>query len=150
MKISKVRIVLDTNVILAYTRTKSEDSPNKEIICRWGEGQFDVLWSRDVLNEYINKMKFFRISEDTIIKILSHFIQFGKAVEIKFYHYDIYPEDAKDICFVLCALNGYGSHIITYDSHLLDLAEEYIRKFSIIILKPVPFLQELRKLLKET
>lgn len=150
MKISKGRVVLDTNIVLAYTTTKSEDSPNKEIIHRWEKGQFNVLWSRDVLNEYINKMKFFGISEKVIIEIISHFIQFGEAVEIKFYHYEVYPEDAKDICFVLCALNGYGSHIITYDFHLLDLADEYMWKFSITILKPVPFLQELRKLLKET
>lgn len=149
MKISKIRVVLDTNVILAYTKTKFEDSPNKEIICRWGKGQFDVLWSKDVINEYISKMKFFGIPEETIIKTISHFIQFGEAVEIKFYHYEVYPEDAKDICFVLCALNGYGSHIITYDYHLLDLAGEYMQKFSITILKPVPFLQELRALLHD-
>ncbi|MBU0566903.1 PIN domain-containing protein [bacterium] len=58
MKEGKVRVVLDTNVVLAYTWTESEDSPNKEIIRRWDKGQFDVLWSKDVINEYINKMKF--------------------------------------------------------------------------------------------
>ncbi|MBU1486928.1 putative toxin-antitoxin system toxin component, PIN family [bacterium] len=150
MKGNKVRVVLDTNVVLAYTWTKSEDSPNKEIIRRWEKSQFDVLWSRDVINEYINKMKFFGVSEDHIVKIISHFIQLGKAVEIEFYHYEVYPEDAKDICFVLCALNGCGSHIITYDPHLLDLAKGYRQKFSVSILKPVPFLRELRGLLKET
>ena len=95
-------------------------------------------------------MKFFGVSEDHIVKIISHFIQLGKAVEIEFYHYEVYPEDAKDICFVLCALNGCGSHIITYDPHLLDLAKGYRQKFSVSILKPVPFLRELRGLLKET
>lgn len=54
---------MDTNVVLAYVQSKSEDSPNREIIQRWERGEFDVLWSRDVLNEYIDKMKEFGIIE---------------------------------------------------------------------------------------
>jgi len=149
MKTNRFRIVLDTNVVLAHVRTKSDDSPNREIIHRWARGEFDVLWTQDVLNEYIDKMKEFGVSEDKIIKLVSQFIQFGEAVEIEFFHYEAYPEDAKDICFVLCALNGHGTHIVTYDRHLLDLADEYSQRFSIKVRKPVPFLKELRQLLRE-
>ena len=86
MKTDRFRIVLDTNVVLAHVRAKSDDSPNKEIIHRWARGEFDVLWTQDVLNEYIDKMKEFGVSEDKIIKFVSQFIQFGEAVEIEFFH----------------------------------------------------------------
>ncbi len=76
-----------------------------------------------------------------IVKFISYFIRSGEEVKIKFYHYEFYPEDAKDICYVLCALNGNGSHIITYDSHLLDLKEDYRDKFGIEVVNAINFLK---------
>lgn len=142
---NKFRVVLDTNVIIASHLSESEDSPNKEIIQRWENDQFDVLWTDDTFHEYINKLKFFNVPEELIIKIISQFIAFGEEVKIKFYHYEFYPEDAKDICFVLCALNGDGTHIVTYDSHLLDLKNDYQTKFGIQVVNTIIFLKQLRK-----
>lgn len=102
-----------------------------------------MIWSDDILNEYIDKMKFFKIPEDQIVRIISQIIAFGEKLSLKFYHYELYPRDAKDICFVLCALNGMGSHIVTYDIHLLELRGEYWIKFQIKILKPRQFLSQL-------
>ena len=55
MKGNKVRVVLDTNVVLAYTWTKSEDSPNKEIIRRWEKSQFDVYGAEMSLMNTLTK-----------------------------------------------------------------------------------------------
>jgi putative PIN family toxin of toxin-antitoxin system len=141
---NKFRVVLDTNIIIASHLSESKDSPNKEIIHRWENDQFDVLWTDDTLHEYINKSKYFNVPEESIVKIISQFISFGEEVKIKFYHYEFYPEDAKDICFVLCALNGDGTHIITYDSHLLDLKKDYQTKFGIQVVNPITCLKQLR------
>lgn len=141
---NKFRVVLDTNIIIASHLSESEDSPNKEIIQRWKNDQFDVLWTDDTLHEYINKLKYFNVPEELIIKIISQFIAFGEEIKIKFYHYEFYPDDAKDICFVLCALNGNGTHIVTYDSHLLDLKNDYQTKFVIQVVNPIAFLKQLR------
>ena len=139
------RVVLDTNVIVASHLTKSEDCPNHEIIQRWEQGQFVVLWSQDILSEYIDKLKEKGIAEELIIRFISQFIAYGEEAKIKFYHYEFYPEDAKDICFVLCALNGNGTHVVTYDQHLLDLKADYMSEFKIKIAMPIEFLQELRR-----
>jgi len=145
MNKNRFRVVLDTNVVLASHLSKSEDSPNQEIIQRWELDQFDVLWSQDILSEYINKLKEKNVAEELIINFITQFIAQGEEVKIKFYYYEFYPEDAKDICFVLCALNGNGTHIVTYDPHLLDLKIEYMREFKIQILTPVEFLKDLRR-----
>ena len=147
MKKNRFRAVLDTNVVLAAHLSESQDSPNKEIINRWENDEFDVLWTIDVLSEYINKLKEFDISEEEIVKLVSLFIMIGKEVEVKFYHYEYYPEDAKDICFVLCALNGDGTHIVSYDPHLLNLKENYRLEFGIQVVKPLEYLIELRTIL---
>jgi hypothetical protein len=44
---------------------------------------------------------------------------------------------------VLCAENGYATHLISYDKHLLDLQEFYSYK----ICKTMDFLSELRQVL---
>lgn len=150
MNKNRFRAVLDTNVVLASHLTKAEDSPNKEIIQRWELGRFDVLWSHDILSEYITKLKEKNVAEELIINFIAQFIAQGEEVIIKFYHYEFYPEDATDICFVLCALNGNGTHIVTYDPHLLDLKTEYMNEFKIQILKPIEFLQDLRGNLSTT
>lgn len=137
----RFRVVLDTNVLISSQLSNSEDSPNKEIIQTWHDDQFDFLWTEDILNEYIDKLKYFGIHQDFIVKIISQFIAIGEEVKIRFFHYELYPKDAKDICFALCALNGNGSHIITYDTHLLDLKEDYRNKFGIEVVKPIEFLK---------
>ncbi len=142
---NRFRAVLDTNVILASHLSKSEDSPNKEIIQRWQIGQFDVLWNYDILSEYIDKLKTKNIAEELIIQFISLFIAHGEEVKIRFYHYESYPEDAKDIRFVLCALNGNGTHIVTYDSHLLNLKTDYLNEFNLEIVLPIEFLQQLKQ-----
>jgi putative PIN family toxin of toxin-antitoxin system len=150
MNKNRFRAVLDTNVVLASHLTTSEDSPNQEIIQRWKLDQFDVLWSQDILSEYITKLKEKNVAEELIINFIAQFIAQGEEVKIKFYHYEFYPEDAKDICFVLCALNGNGTHIVTYDPHLLDLKTDYMNEFNIQILKPIEFLRDLRGNLSTT
>ncbi len=59
----RYRVVLDTNVLISSELSTSEDSPNKEIIQRWKDDQFDVLWTEDILNEYIDKLKYFNVQE---------------------------------------------------------------------------------------
>ncbi len=58
---TRFRIVIDTNVLISSQLSKSSESPNKEIFQKWRNNQYDVLWTEDILNEYINKLKYFRI-----------------------------------------------------------------------------------------
>lgn len=141
MEKSKYRIVLDTNVILAFHLSHSMDSPNREIIFLWKQGEFNLLWTEDILYEYIQKLKVFNVEENLIVQFIADFIELAEKVKVQFYHYKYYPEDAKDICFVICAVNGNASHIITYDKHLLDLRKEYQQEFGFEVMKPLVFLK---------
>ena len=40
-------------------------------------------------------------------------------------------------------LDTNGSHIVIYDSHLLNLKEDYRDKFGIEVVKPIDFLKSL-------
>ena len=63
-------------------------------------------------------------------------------MDIRFSHFRHYPVDEDDISFLLCAINGAASHLVSYDPHLLDLDLFYTEFTS---LSPNDFLVERRR-----
>lgn len=120
MKKIKFKTVPDTNIILA-AQYGNPQSPNREYFNRWHNDEFDLIYSDDTLSEYLEKMLEFNISEKEIKKLLKYIIKFGRFTEIKYYHVSNYPQDEDDVAFVLYAVNGEASHLISYDNHLLEL-----------------------------
>ena len=59
----------------------------------------------------------------------------------RFYHFQHYPVDADDVAFLLAAINGAASHLVTYDEHLKDVGVFYPE---FITCEPVAFLAALR------
>lgn len=51
-----LRAVLDTNLVLAAHKSKAPQSPNREIIDRWLQGEFTWLISHDIVAEYTEKL----------------------------------------------------------------------------------------------
>ena len=82
-------------------------------------------------------------SESTILAFLRQLALLAEVVEIKFYHFRHYPIDENDIAFLLCAVNGGASHLVSYDPHLLDL-DVFYPDFEIT--PAIPFLQALRSI----
>jgi len=62
-------------------------------------------------------------------------------VEIRFFHFRHYPVDADDTIFLLCAINGAASHLVSYDSHILNVGIFYDE---FVTCKPAEFLVALR------
>jgi predicted nucleic acid-binding protein len=50
------RAVADSNVIIAAQRSTHAQSPNRELIERWRQGEYDFLYSADTLAEYAEKL----------------------------------------------------------------------------------------------
>lgn len=79
----------------------------------------------------------------TIEALLRQFAHLGEAVPIVFFHFRHYPVDADDVMFLLCALNGNASHLVSYDTHLLALRVYYGTE--LCICEPLEFLRDCRK-----
>ena len=135
-----LRAVLDTNVVLAAERSREPASPNREIMTRWRLDEFMLLYSTDIALEYAEKLEEHGIAEADLRRFVFTLGVLGEQVEIRFFHLRSYPVDADDICFVLCALNGKATHIVTYDGHLL----EFVQHDKVRACEPLVFLRELR------
>ena len=137
-----VRSVLDTNVLVAAHRTTHSNSPNRELIDRWQVSQFTLLFSRDTLHEYADKLLALNVDRVDVVAFIALIDALGDAVEIEFFHLPHYPDDADDIAFLLCAWNGLASYLVSYDRDLLDLSAVYETHFTIC--PPIEFLSALR------
>ena len=65
----------------------------------------------------------------------------GETVPLTFFHLPHYPADADDTPFLLAALNGDASHLVTYDEHLHCVSIFYPE---FITCEPLEFLTQLR------
>jgi putative PIN family toxin of toxin-antitoxin system len=139
---SHIRAVLDTNVILAAHRTKHPASPNAEILARWRRREFQFLYSLDTLAEYAEKLLEHGISAIEIEEFIRLLARHGETVPIVFFHFRHYPVDPDDVMFLLCAINGSASHLVSYDDHLLSLQPYYSGELAIC--EPVKFLAAFR------
>ncbi len=134
------RAVLDTNVVLAAHHSRNPASPGVEILDRWERGEFVLLYTADVITEYAEKLIEAGAPQTATDRFLSAIALNGTFVLIEFFHFRHYPEDTDDIAFLLCALNGDATHLVTYDPHLHVLQPHY----ALAICEPLRFLADLR------
>ena len=138
------RTVPDTNVIIA-SQNANITSPNREYFDRWENNEFSLLYCEDTLREYIKKLLDHHVPRALIRKFIVELLELAERVEIQFFHFHQYPPDVDDIPFLLCAVNGHATHLISYDRDLKSLNGHYSFK----ICETLEFLFELRAELKE-
>jgi len=138
-----IRAVLDTSVVVAAGKSQQPESPNREILRRWLDQEFILLISEDIAAEYAEKLRDRGVAREKIISFLTNIFLLAEAVDIRFFHFRHYPVDEEDISFLLCAINGAASHLVSYDPHLLDL-DLFYTEFSSV--SPKTFLMELRRI----
>ena len=120
-----LRAVLDSNVVLAADGAANPLSPNKEIISRWSAGEFIWLVTADIAAEYAEKLLDKGNASSEVEAFIAGLFLLAECVEIRFFHFRHYPVDSDDTIFLLCAINGAASHLVSYDSHLLDVGIFY-------------------------
>jgi putative PIN family toxin of toxin-antitoxin system len=129
----RFRAVLDTNVILAALLSRNPTSPTVELLHRWRNDEFTLLHCADLLLQYQEKLTAKRIQPEHRLGFLGSLI--AKGISVKLAPSDIVPSvpaDPDDDVVLACALIGGATHLVTYDPHLLVLAEMYRQQVSIL------------------
>jgi predicted nucleic acid-binding protein len=108
---------------------------------RWNAGEFTWLFTEDILEEYAEKLLELGIAPAKAEYLLAELELGGERVKIHFFHLHHYPVDADDTAFLLAALNGDASHLVTYDAHLNDVSVFYPE---FITCEPLAFLADIR------
>jgi putative PIN family toxin of toxin-antitoxin system len=140
------RVVLDTNVIIAAHKSNNPQSPTVELLDRWANREFILLYSDDLLAEYLEKLTFHSVALNVRKKLIATL--FRNAELIKVSDKQIHPvinADPEDDIVVACAVVGKATHLVTYGPHILDAAE-HVK--GIVVVDSLGFLRLLRGELK--
>ena len=136
------RAVFDTNVIIAALLSRNPNSPLRELLARWHNGEFELLYCFDLLAEYREKLASKRILPSTTLDFLRELAAAGVAVDLS--PGDVAPrvvQDPDDDIVVACALVGGATHLVTYDPHIQSLGSSI---GSVQILNGLHFLYAVR------
>lgn len=140
-----MRVVLDTNLWLSGLVYSSPSSPPRRIIERLEQGDFVVVTSPELADEFDEVMRRHGLAQATLQKwigILKH-----THLEIPPYVRHVEPaerieaisDDPDDNRFLECAVAGRAELIVSGDKHLLNLANYQ----DISILSPREFIARL-------
>ncbi len=121
----KIRAVLDTNVIIAALKSRNPSSPTRELLQRWENGEFELLYAADLRVEYAEKLAARQVDLRNAATFLDRLGQQGTFVPL--IEADLtprVPDDPDDDVVIACAVVGGATHLVTYDDHLHALGEE--------------------------
>lgn len=136
------RAVFDTNVIIAALKSKNPNSPTVELLQRWRNHEFILLYADDLLLEYREKFVTRHIAPALRIAFLASLDVLGERVELVAENIQrVVSNDPDDDIFIACALVGNATHLVSYDPHLLNLGESYQ---GVVILDGLHFLYAVR------
>ena len=108
----KVKVVLDTNIILASVSRKS---PYRLIFDRFQSDGFELCVSTEILLEYEEKLK------DEFSETLASFIMGAMLLKTNviktniYFNWQLIPNDPDDNKFVDCALASNADYLVTND-----------------------------------
>lgn len=139
---ARPRPVFDTNVIVAALKSRNPSSPNVELLQRWDNGEFDLLYSSHLHGEYEEKFAARNVDPQRSRQFLENLTRRGILVDVS--PSEIVPvisSDPDDDLILACAVKGAATHIVTYDPHFDFLGGQYC---GIEIVRPLNFLYLIR------
>ena len=138
----RLRAVFDTNIFVAAHLSKNPQSLTMELLRRWRQEEFELLYSDDLLVEIDEKFSARGIGDEYKDSLLVELRDLATYVEVK-------PSDVKPVItvdpdddFILaCAVVGQADYLVSYDAHFDVLEGEYR---GVKITEALPFLWAVR------
>ncbi|MEA3341104.1 MAG: putative toxin-antitoxin system toxin component, PIN family [Chloroflexota bacterium] len=123
---TKLRAVLDTNVVIAAHLSSNPRSPTQELIRRWRAGEFAQIYSDATLAELHEKLIAKGIESQSADKYIADLLLLGEWTRVD--QNDVLPvivDDPDDDWILACAVKGQVDYLVTYDPHLLKLGDKH-------------------------
>jgi putative PIN family toxin of toxin-antitoxin system len=120
-----LRVVFDTNVVIAALLSRNPRSPLIELLRRWRNKEFKLLYCDDLFPEYRAKFIAKGVQQDRYRRFLDDLVSSGTFILLA--SDDLVPrvpDDPDDDIVIACAVAGGATHLVTYDDHLQALGEE--------------------------
>lgn len=140
-KKDRLKVVLDTNVIIANYLSTNPKSPNVLTVRLWRERKLQLIFGEEIADEYAGVLSRLNISEHLTNKFLASLQKGGTATKVNLGKRFVDSRDPKDNPFLSTASAGRAKYLITNDDDLLDIPEATKRKYKFRVLTPAEFLK---------
>ena len=138
----RLRAVFDTNIFVAAHLSKNPHSPTMELLRRWRQREFELLYSDDLLVEIDEKFSARGIGDEYKDSLLVELRDLATYVEVKPSDVEsVIIADPDDDFILVCAVVGQADYLVTYDAHFDVLEDEYR---GVKIMEALPFLWAVR------
>lgn len=117
-----MKIILDTNIFISGIFW--EGNFCSQIINKWKEGKFKLISSPEIIEEFVETLRSFKIQVDEeIINGWKNIIIQNSILVKPLERLEIIKTDLDDNKFLEAAIEGKADFIISQDNHLLNLKE---------------------------
>jgi putative PIN family toxin of toxin-antitoxin system len=141
---NRIRVVLDTNVLVRSLKSRHSRSPNKQILRLWlFERRLQLIVSKELVEEYLGvfsdilgldgkltdqwRLRFLADSRSTLTGLGRRFSE---------------SRDPDDNLVLATAHAGQAAYLVTNDRDLLDLPHDFQHTLRFRIVTPAVFLRE--------
>jgi uncharacterized protein len=139
---SRIAVVLDTNVLIAFYLSRNPKSVVNKIIRLWrNERKLQLIVSNEVIAEYLEILDRVGINENRIERLKVILETFGIVSKFSLGKIPTESRDVDDNLILATALVGKAGFLITNDKDLLDIAKADKKKFEFRIITPIEFLK---------
>jgi putative PIN family toxin of toxin-antitoxin system len=136
----RVRVVFDTNVLVANYLSTNPTSPNVLTVRLWRERKLQLIVSEEIAREYADILDQLGIAGSLVRRFTTALHNRRTTTVVNLGKRYTESRDPKDNPFLSTAAAGGAKFLVTNDSDLLDISEAVKQKFSFRIVTPKDFL----------
>lgn len=141
---ARVRVVLDTNVIIAFHLSTNPQSVNTRVYQLWrNQRKLQLVVSDDTVAEYLEVLQRLGVSEHRIKRLEERLKRRETVTHIRLGARPRASRDPDDNVVLATAMTGRVKFLVTNDRDLLELSAVDRRKFKFAIVTPNQLLMQL-------
>jgi uncharacterized protein len=140
----RVRVVLDTNVIVSALLSTSRQSVNQQVVRLWLRRRLQLVICEEVAAEYLELLERLAISLPRAEAFRQRLRRQDIITHVKLGTRYRDSRDPDDNVMLATAAVGKARFLITNDRDLLDISATQLRKFTFVIIRPQEFLAQMK------
>lgn len=136
----RLRVVLDTNILVAALLSTKRQSANRQVLRLWFRRQLQLIVSEEVMAEYVVLLQRLRIPPRRVEAFRQRLRRQDIVTHVNLGARFTESRDPDDNMLLAAAAVGKARFLVTNDRDLLDIPATQRRKFRFGIVTPQEFL----------
>jgi len=140
----RVRIVLDTNVLVAAYLSRSAQSANLRVLRMWAERRLQLILSEEIRSEFLAVLARLGVSSTFLRALDRRLVTRATVTKVRPSKKISLSRDPSDNALLAAAVTGKAKFVVTNDADLLQIPPRMLKPFRFRIVTPREFLRAIQ------